>query len=179
MRFIIIPEDRVGALIGKDGETKKLIEDKCNVKLSVDSENHVNIEGDEEHEFFAESVVKAIGRGFSPKMALKLVDPDYMLHIFDLDDYATTKNGIIRLRSRIIGTGGKVKTAIEDATNSHIIVHGRTVSVIAKYDSIEYAKKAIDMILSGAKHSTLERYLSRVRRELFENRLSGGKHGNI
>ena len=37
-KLIRIPTDRIGALIGKSGKTKKLIEQKCSVNLDIDSE---------------------------------------------------------------------------------------------------------------------------------------------
>ena len=38
-KLIRIPSDRIGALIGKSGKSKKLIEDKCSVNLDIDSED--------------------------------------------------------------------------------------------------------------------------------------------
>ena len=38
-KLIRIPEDRVGALIGKSGKIKSKIEDTCSVKLDIDSKN--------------------------------------------------------------------------------------------------------------------------------------------
>lgn len=174
MRIIRIPTHRVKALIGEHGKTKRNIEEKCNITLSIDSDGVVEINGkDEESEFFAEPVIKAIARGFSSKDALKLIDPEYILFIFDLNEYAKNKNGLIRLRARVIGTKGRIKTRIEQATDSIINVHGHTVGIIAKYDTIEYAKKAVDMILTGARHSTVENYLAKAEREIFNNRISG------
>ena len=37
-KLIRIPSDRIGALIGKSGKTKKLIETKCSVSLDIDSD---------------------------------------------------------------------------------------------------------------------------------------------
>ena len=37
-KLIRIPTDRIGALIGKSGNTKKLIEKKCSVNLDIDSQ---------------------------------------------------------------------------------------------------------------------------------------------
>ena len=36
--FVKIPQDRLGVLIGKDGEVKRLIEKKLSIKLEIDSE---------------------------------------------------------------------------------------------------------------------------------------------
>jgi ribosomal RNA assembly protein len=38
MKYVRIPKERVGVLIGKDGETKKTIERISQVHLEIDSE---------------------------------------------------------------------------------------------------------------------------------------------
>ena len=37
-KLIRIPNDRIGALIGRSGKTKKKIEDICSVQLDIDSD---------------------------------------------------------------------------------------------------------------------------------------------
>ena len=172
MRVIKIPEHRVGAIIGENGKTKRLIEDKCKVILNIKSDGDVEVLGEEDAVFFAEPIIIAIARGFSVKDAIKLTNHDYLFFLFDLREYTNTKNGVVRFKSRIIGREGRVKTNIESATDSIINVHGHTVGIISKYDSIDYAKKAITMILNGVKHTTIETYLSKARKEIFDNRIA-------
>ena len=38
MRSIRIPSDRVGTLSGKNGETKKVLQDISGIKIDIDSE---------------------------------------------------------------------------------------------------------------------------------------------
>ncbi len=77
-KIIRIPVDRVGALIGKSGKVKQLIEKSCSVKLNIDSESgEIEIMTQDNVEdmqpFKAMEVVSAIGRGFSPENAMKLL----------------------------------------------------------------------------------------------------------
>ena len=77
-KLIRIPTDRIGALIGKSGNTKKLIEKKCSVSLDIDSEGgEVMITTKKLTEdiepFKAVEIVSAIGRGFSPENAMRLL----------------------------------------------------------------------------------------------------------
>ena len=70
-KLIRIPEDRVGVLICKSGKTKSQIEERCSVKLDIDSKNgEVEVSGKmvdgQFHIFKALEIVTAIGRGFSP-----------------------------------------------------------------------------------------------------------------
>jgi len=71
-KSIRIPEDRVGALIGKSGKIKSKIEDRCSVKLDIDSKNgevqvSSEIVDEQFHTFKALEIITAIGRGFSPE----------------------------------------------------------------------------------------------------------------
>jgi ribosomal RNA assembly protein len=76
MRPIRIPTERVGALIGKDGETKNFIEKRAGVRMYIDTEGEVSIEDnptDPLASLKVMDVVKAIGRGFAPHRAMRLL----------------------------------------------------------------------------------------------------------
>ena len=64
-----IPNDRIGAIIGKHGDTRKNLEKLLNVTLEVDSRDGlVTITNEEDAlaEIRSMEIIKAIGRGFSP-----------------------------------------------------------------------------------------------------------------
>lgn len=166
-----IPLERVKILIGENGTTKYKIEKKCNVELIIDSEGDVEIKGDAAEVFFAKDIVKAIGRGFSPRDALRLADQDYNLYIIALKEIVGSEKAMTRLKGRVIGERGKIKAEIESATESNLSIYGSTVSIISKIDTMEYAKEAVAMLLEGATHSALLTYLAKTRREIMESRL--------
>jgi ribosomal RNA assembly protein len=168
-----IPEERVKVLIGKEGKIKKLIEEKCNIAFTVDSEGEVQVTGDPMEVFFALDVIKAIGRGFEPRAALRLLDHDYGLYIVSLKEFANTDKGILRLKGRVIGEKGKMRIEIENATDSKLSIYGGTIGIIAKIDTMERAKEAISMLLRGAKHSSVLSYLAKAKREIMHERLKG------
>ncbi len=151
---------------------KKDLEDKLGVKLFLHDET-VTIEGDSEHVFFALPVIKAIARGFGMEKALRLKEAENDLFVINLRDFCNTENCVSRLKARVIGTEGKIKTAIENATDSHISVYGHTISIIAPLYSMGKAKEAVHMLLHGAKHSSLLNFLSRAKEELFLTKLKG------
>ncbi len=167
----MIPKSRIGVLIGKDGETRESIEKSTGVKLTIDSESgEVEIDDTNADPFLAlkaEDVVKAIGRGFSPKRAFRLFEEDVIMEIIDLKDYYGKRENRIRIaRGRIIGTNGKARRTIEDFTGTYISVFGNTVAIIGSYEGMEIARKSIEMILQGSKHSTIYRFLAEKRREM-------------
>lgn len=172
MLHLRIPRDRVGALIGKSGETKQLIEKKTGVKILIDSvEGDVEIDHSKAEDpslsLVAADIVKAVGRGFSPENALLLLENDYLLEVLDIRDYAGKKqNHVIRIRSRIIGSKGKTRQLIEELSGTHVSVYGNTVAIIGGSFQASIAKKAIDMLMSGSEHSTAYHFLEKRRAEV-------------
>ncbi|MBI0582921.1 MAG: RNA-processing protein [Methanomassiliicoccus sp.] len=170
MRLVRIPKERVGALIGTDGETKELIEKRAGVRMRIDTEGEVDIEDNPEDPLAALKVmdlVKAIGRGFAPHRAMRLLDEDEYLEVIELGDYIGKKSDqLTRVRARIIGTNGKTRRIIEDLTGAHMSVYGGTVSIVGNSVQLPIAKKAVEMILRGSEHATVYRYLERSRATL-------------
>ncbi|MFX0180960.1 MAG: RNA-processing protein, partial [Candidatus Hodarchaeota archaeon] len=59
----------------------------------------------------------------------------------------------------IIGRGGEMRKAIERYAESFISVYGKTISIIAEYENLQIARKAVNMLLSGVPHHTVLRFL--------------------
>lgn len=167
MKYIRIPKERVGVLIGKDGETKKTIEKISQMHLEIDSEEgDVSFNEQEAKDplipLKVGDIIRAIGRGFSPEHAFRLFGEETELFIFDIYDYVGKKEAhLIRVKARVIGREGKTKRVIEGLTGAILSVYGHTVAVIADFESMDIAKKAIDMLLAGSEHPTVYRYLER------------------
>lgn len=177
--FVRIPKDRIGALIGPDGRVKERIEKQLGIELSIDSETgDVTLmlsptTEDPSVLFRAKEVVTAIGRGFSPERAFRLLhDEDALLEIIDLREiFGRSLSDLERLKGRIIGQEGKTRRIIEELTDAQLSVYGHTVSIIADADEMDIAKEAIKMLLQGRLHSTVYRFLHRKRRELKKKKL--------
>ena len=71
-----------------------------------------------------------------------------------------------RIRGRIIGRDGKTRRIIEELTETYISVYGHTVGIIGDFEKAQIAREAIDMLIKGAMHGTVYRYLHRKRREI-------------
>ena len=161
-----IPQSRIGVIIGKKGATKSLIEDKAKILLDIDSsDGTVKIKpakSDDEpiHVWIARDIIKAIGRGFSEEKALKLLDQDFYLDIITLEH---DSNRLRQIRGRIIGEGGRTRRVIEQSTMSHISVQGKTVAIIGYIEEVPVAKKAIEMLIDGQRHSTIYKLLEKHR----------------
>lgn len=162
-----IPQERVGVLIGTAGETKKQIEEQTGCKLEISPEGDVMILGDDGMKIYiAKDVVKAIARGFNPKIALQLLKPDFVFEMIDLTNYSgKNKNDQQRLKGRVIGKGGKSREEIERLTDTYISVYGKTISLIGEIGKTALARQAIGMLLDGAMHKTVYHHLEKKRKE--------------
>ena len=177
--FVKIPKERIGVLIGPNGKTKREIEENLNVKLEVDSETgditiNLNENSTDPSQLFkARDIVLAIGRGFSPERAFRLLhDEDAMLTIIDLREiFGRSKSDIRRVKGRIIGKEGKTRRIIEECTETSISVYGHTVSIIGDVEQSEIAREAISMLVKGSQHATVYRFLQRKRHELKRRKL--------
>lgn len=166
-----IPKDRIGVLVGKKGETKNKIEKELGVEIEIDEDGEITIFSTEEQKdplatWKARDIVRAIGRGFNPEKALKLISDDYVLEIIDITDYAHSDNAIRRLKGRVIGSGGKSRRYIEDLTDTDISVYGKTIAVLGEFEPVQIAKEAVSMILRGSSHAKMYKYLERHRQDI-------------
>jgi ribosomal RNA assembly protein len=170
-----IPKDRVAVAIGPKGETKKAIEKETKTKIRIDSKNgDVVIEAEDAAVAMkAGNIVRAIGRGFSPEHAMKLVDDEYYLELINLPEILGKNwKHIQSKKGRIIGKEGVIRQKIEQDTHTFISVYGKTVGIIGKAEAVEKAQHAITMLIRGAEHATVLNYLrqSHTNEEEFEFR---------
>src|SRR3989338_2288700 len=96
-----IPRERIAVLIGKEGLIKKQIEEETKTEIKVDSkEGDIFIFGDDGLKLYnAKEVIKAIGRGFNPEIALLLMNTDYIFEVVNLNEFATkSKETLMRLK---------------------------------------------------------------------------------
>lgn len=172
--FVRIPKERVGVLIGPDGKVKRDIEERLMVELQIESEaGGVNILLNEKAQdpsilFRAKDVVTAVGRGFSPEQAFRLIRNEDA--IFDFVDlriiFDRSESDIRRVKSRIIGMNGKTRRTIEELTEADVVVYGHTVGMIGTFEEVDAARNAVQMIIQGSQHHSVYSYLQKKRREL-------------
>jgi ribosomal RNA assembly protein len=175
--YLRIPKDRVGVLIGSNGKTKYSLENIFKVNLHIIGDTgDVEITPRKNMDdisilFTVQKVVKAIGRGFSPPRALTLINEDNELIIIDLEDYVgNSKKAQNRVKSRVIGKGGKSREILEQLTDCLISVYGSTISIIGSYDMVLVAKESIEMLLNGSFHKTVWNHLYAFRSKLKKER---------
>jgi len=171
--FVRIPKERVGVLVGPDGTVKQRIEEKFMVELQVESESGgvtivLSVKANDPSLLFkAKDTVTAIGRGFSPEHAFRLLRNED--NIFDFIDlrviFGRSESDIKRVKGRVIGANGKTRKLIEELTDASVVVYGHTIGFIGTFEQVDVARNAVQMLIDGSQHHTVYKYLQRKRSE--------------
>ena len=179
MRDVIrVPRERIGAVIGRKGRTRKKIERATDVKIRVDSESgEVEIVGGSntlpENFYKARLVVQAIARGFDDRSAMELLADDRYIEVIDLRELVgRSPSALRRQKARLIGRGGTARKKLEVLTGTKIRVYGKTVSIIGDEEGIDLAKRAIERLVGeGSPHNVVFRDLEMNQRRRKQRRL--------
>ena len=80
IEVVKIPVERIKVFLETGGKIKKLLESKCSVHLHIEpGEGDIEISGNPTNIFFAGDMIRAIGRGFTPEIALRLLNQDHWI----------------------------------------------------------------------------------------------------
>jgi ribosomal RNA assembly protein len=117
-------------------------------------------------------VIKAISRGMAPANAIQLLQDEWFFEIVELRNHVGKKsNHQRRIRSRLIGSEGKIRKLIEGLTGSQITIYNSTVVIVGEGDGLFLARKAVEMLSQGSEHGTVIKMLEKGRkRNRLENR---------
>jgi len=167
MQIVLVPSNRIKKLM--DPAVKAEVEKNAEIRLSLGEEGEIRIDSkDPVNEWRAVNIIKAIGRGFESRTALKLLNEEYVFKLINLKDMFSSEKQRIRYKARVIGTEGKVKTTIEEISDASICVYGHTIGIIGKMDGAGLAERAIDMILKGASHGAVFIMLRKAKNKMQE-----------
>ncbi|MBI4214568.1 RNA-processing protein [archaeon] len=165
---VVVPRDRIAVVIGRNGVTRRNTEKLCGVKLAVDSESgEVMItrkpDQDAMRSLGALTIIKAIGAGFSPEKAFKLLKENIYVDQLDLKDFGDADE---RVRARLIGRKGYARKYISKLAGCEMVIGTRFVSFIGEHERVELAKQCMARLAEGLPHSPVYRFLERKAREL-------------
>ena len=155
---VVIPKEREKILTN---DFIDLLKERLKVEIRKNG-NEIEVIGEGLEAYQCVNIIKAIGRGFDKEEALLLLEENNVLEIIEIPG---NENARYRIRARIIGKNGLVKRNIERYTKCKLSIYGKTVSIIGPIDKIEIARTAIEMLISGKKHSTMYKYFEKLRRE--------------
>jgi ribosomal RNA assembly protein len=174
-QYVKIPKERIGVIIGPKGEMKKLLEEKTTCQIDIDSDSgkiEITCKDEPIKELKATEALRAIGRGFNPEKVLGLLDDEMlMLEVLDLSEVAPTPKELKRIKGRIIGKNGKTRELAETLINAKISVYGKTVAIIGYPEQNNIIRTAIQMLIDGAAHGAVYKFLEKKHQELLKARL--------
>ena len=170
-----VPQDRIAVLIGSKGGTRRKLEEASGcTRLVIDSDTgDIDVFWPEAGEFDPvkalklPDVIKAISRGMAPSNAIQLLQDEWFFEIVDLRNHVGKRsNQQRRIRSRLIGSGGKIRKLIEDLTGSQITIYNSTVVIVGEGDGLSLARKAVEMLSQGSEHGSVIKMLEKGRKRL-------------
>ena len=152
---IKIPKERIAILIGEKGIEKRKLQKKTDTTIQISSkEGDVVISGkDSLNILIVRDIIKAIGRGFNPKIANNLLNEENMFDMINIHDYSgNSKKQEARIKSRVIGRDRKARRTIERFTNTNICIYGKTIGIIGHIEDVSLARRSLDKLLKGSPH---------------------------
>jgi ribosomal RNA assembly protein len=169
-------QSKIGLLIGKDGTNKARLEEAFNVKIEVKPEEGIVYVEPREgatlyNVYVAEKALKALSIGFSIDDVLLLKDDVYDLEIIDLGEVTKNREDLMRIKARVIGTGGRFKKALEDMTGAKIAVGEKQVGIIGDFEQNKLIKDALTRLIAGQSHQAVMKFLERYSFELKRRRM--------
>ena len=172
--YFSMPKERVGALIGKSGQTKKKFEELTKTSIKINSETgEVVVQSSSTNTELlpvAKNILRAIACGFSGESALTLTDEDKHLEVIDLKEtVGKSYKEIERIKGHIIGRDGKVRKNLEAYTGSRISVYASSIAIICDIEDLGATKRAVELLIKGATCNGVYRFLEGYRRKKKEN----------
>ena len=149
-------------LISSPEKIKKalpIIKSKIDIHTDLKRDS-ITINGEEFNEVIVEKVIQALDFGFEIEDAMLLLKDDWDIEYINIKDHTHRKN-LEEIRSRIIGTKGKAKKAIESLTDSRIVLHDNQVGMISDVDHMEYLIQGMVSLIQGAKHGNVFSYIEK------------------
>jgi ribosomal RNA assembly protein len=155
--------------LGAARQFVKLVDGKFGHRLELD-EGQLYIKITPGPEASVDSILKiremarAVALGFAPEEAMALENDEYVLAVVDLKEYTDKPNHLRRIKGRIIGEGGRAKRTIESLAEVSIVVGDNYVAILGRLDDVEIAKRAVEMLIEGKKHSTVYKFIQSLKR---------------
>lgn len=186
--YVRIPDDRIGAVIGPGGATKRRLERATGATIAIEGEDEgVAVSAPDGADpigvLRARDLVLAIGRGFAPDRAERLLKDGTYLAVLDMKEVTgkRSKEALRRIRSRVIGRDGRARDRLETLSGCSVSVYGRTVALIGDAHQMERGRRAVQLLLRGSEHATVFRMLAHGRRDdaLEEALGPGGEPGEL
>jgi len=157
-------------------ENKDIFEKSFGIQISIDEQNFIvylkAVKETIPYKFMkAKEAIEALSLGFAIEDILMLSDDNIFFERIDLTEIYRDRRDLKRIKARIIGSEGKIKLLIEETTGAKIAIGEKEVGIIGDYEQVKTAREAVEMIIAGKSHRTLNNFLRSESRKLKRRRL--------
>ncbi|RTG81929.1 ribosomal RNA assembly protein [Schistosoma bovis] len=87
----------------------------------------------------ARDVIRLLARSVPMEQAIRVLDDETFADIIEIN--LTNRERFVKRRNRLIGHDGETLKALELSTNCYIVVQGKTVSVVGRYNDLKEVRK--------------------------------------
>ncbi|VDP83766.1 unnamed protein product [Echinostoma caproni] len=89
----------------------------------------------------ARDVIRLLARSVPFEQAIRVLQDDIFADIIEIN--LANRERFIKRRNRLIGYEGETLKALELSTNSYIVVQGKTVSAVGRYEDLKQVRKIV------------------------------------
>ncbi|KAM3554258.1 hypothetical protein MY1884_006250 [Beauveria asiatica] len=92
----------------------------------------------------ARDLIKLLARSVPAPQAIKILDDGVACDVIKIRNLVGNKDRFVKRRQRILGPDGSTLKALELLTETYILVHGNTVSVMGPYKGLKEVRRVVE-----------------------------------
>ncbi|OAA52905.1 K liklik [Cordyceps fumosorosea ARSEF 2679] len=92
----------------------------------------------------ARDLIKLLARSVPAPQAIKILDDGVACDVVKIRNLVGSKDRFVKRRQRILGPDGSTLKALELLTETYILVHGNTVSVMGPYKGLKEVRRIVE-----------------------------------